>query len=126
MSDICDRVDGCAACGNRTAAGVSREAVAGEWNETGWCGQGPAAPEYVPFGEEWRAQMMRMRKPDLVRMLADACRRGLALDGLVARLRVRRNRRELAAVVDRLVQRGIIEMADAAGAKRNLAKGGAS
>ena len=110
--------------GGRTGPGTSRERLADEWNSAGWCGQGPAAPEHVPFGPEWEAQCMRMSKPHLIGMLADACRRGLALDGLVARLRVRRNRRELAAVVDRLVQRGIIEMADAAGAKRNCAKGG--
>ena len=30
----------CAACGNRTAAGASREALAEEWNSAGWCGQG--------------------------------------------------------------------------------------
>ena len=128
----------CPACGNRTCSDISRESLAAEWNSAGWRGQGPDAPEYVPFGPEWRAQCARMRKADLIGMLADACRRGIALDGLVARLRgelaeadrviarlrVKRNRRELAAVVDRLVQRGVITKADAAGAKRRLTEEG--
>ena len=49
-----------------------------------------------------------------------------AADRLIARLRMKRNRRDYAAIIDRLVRRGVIERADAAGAKRNLAKGGAS
>jgi len=49
-----------------------------------------------------------------------------AADRLIARLRAKRDRRAYNTIIDRLVQRGIVEKADAAGAKRNLAKGGAS
>ncbi len=130
----------CPACGNRTGPGRSRERLAQEWNSAGWCGQGPAAPEYEPFGPEWRGQMMRMGKADLVTLYAERCKEGLAMERTVreqrariaaleeeaARLRVRRSRRELAAVIDRLVQRGLIAKADAAGAKRKILEGGAS
>ena len=30
----------CPACGNATGPSASREALAGEWNSAGWCGQG--------------------------------------------------------------------------------------
>lgn len=126
----------CPKCGNRTGQGRSRERLAEEWNSAGWCGQGAA--EYTPFGPEWKEQCLRMRKPALVELLERACRRGLCLDGLVARLRgelgaadrliarlrMKRNRRDYAAIIDRLVQRGVIERADAAGAKRRIAEGG--
>lgn len=128
----------CPSCGNRTCSDISRESLAAEWNAAGWCGQGSPATEYVPFGSEWRAQCMRMRKPELIGLLADTSKRGLALDGLVAklrgelgeadmliaRLRVRRDRRAYNAIIDRLVQLGIVEKADAAGAKRRVMNGG--
>lgn len=47
-----------------------------------------------------------------------------AADRLIARLRAKRDRRAYNTIIDRLVQRGIVEKADAAGAKRNCAKGG--
>ena len=125
----------CPLCGNATAPASSRERLAGEWNSAGWCGQAErTADACEPFGPKWRAQCLRASKPDLVDLYEGACRRGLHLDGLVARLRgelgeketeiarmrERRGRRELAAVIDRLVQRGVVAAADAAGAKRKL------
>lgn len=124
----------CQACGNSAGPSSSREKLADEWNTAGWCGQGSPATEYVPFGPEWRAQCMRMRKPELIGLLADTSKQRLALYGLVAklhgelgeaatliaRLGVRQDRRAYNAIIDRLVQLGIIEKADAAGA--NLSK----
>jgi ribosomal protein S20 len=77
---------------------------------------------------------MRMGKADLVTLYEARCKEGLAMEAAargkrekisaleeaVARLRVWRTRRELAAVIDRLVQRGIVAKADAAGAKSKL------
>jgi len=121
----------CPLCGNATAPASSRERLAGEWNSAGWCGQGPSARVYEPFGPEWRAMTMRMKKPDLVTLLADQCRGGLAMEktvreqrAVIDKLQVWRTRRELAAVIDRLVQRGVVAKADAAGAKRKLMANG--
>lgn len=98
----------CPACGNRTGAGKSRERLAGEWNGAGWCGQCPAEEEYAPFGAEWEAQCMRMRKADLVDLFRRACREKEALSASVRRLRARLERTELEEVVARLAQRGVL------------------
>lgn len=125
----------CPECGNMTAADTSRERLVVAWNSAGWCGQGAEAREFVPFGVEWREGVGRKRKDRLVDLLEGVMRRELALDDLVAKLRVelaeadrviawlrvRRNRGELYAVIDRLVQRGIIKRGDGAVAKARLA-----
>ena len=129
----------CPVCGNSTGPSSSRSRLADEWNSAGWCGQARrAARAAAPFGEAWLEQVLRLKKPALADQLEGALRRGLHLDGLVARLRgelgereteidrlrARRDRRELAEVIDRLVLRGVVAKADAAGAKRKLSEGG--
>ena len=99
----------CPACGNRTAERCGRQALADEWNSAGWCGQAAgAAEEVVPYGQEWRRAMLRMNKPVIVALYADACREKEALRGTVRRLQAELNRTELNEVVARLEQRGLI------------------
>jgi hypothetical protein len=126
----------CAACGNRTEPGRSRELVAREWNAAGWCGQRVDEPEYVPFGPEWAAFVAKMKKPYIVGQLRAACKEALALSATVTRQRARieelearcarmrafRNQAELKAAVDRLVERGLIQPAEAVMAKRRLGR----
>lgn len=128
----------CQVCGNSAGPGSSREHLADEWNSAGWCGQSqPDKPAVVPFGPQWKAQCLRTKKADLIGLLESALRRGLWLDGLVAKLRgelgemdrlvaklrQRRERSELATAIDRLVERGVIKRGEAAGAKLRVMKG---
>ena len=86
----------------------------------------------------WKAKLIEMRKADLVEIYKRECQRGLVLEGLVARLRgylcsadrviaslrATRDQRELVAVIERLVQRGVIAPADASAAKQRVMERG--
>lgn len=99
----------CPACGNRTAERCGREALAEEWNSAGWCGQAEdRTAEYVPYGPEWRQEMLRMRKPDIVALFAQVCKEKEAMRASVRQLQAELNRTELEEIVRRLAQQGTL------------------